>query len=87
MARFNRDDYWGLSRLENWTHLLSIVPLALGVAALLLSFGAANHRSADRTFARVGKQVLWILIYAVGMTMLVTFINQMLWAGAGFKRS
>jgi ABC-2 family transporter protein len=56
-----------LMSIESWAFLL-----LAGGALPLLWFGMQNHRSAERSYARVGAQVAWIAAYAIIAVALIT---------------
>lgn len=57
---------------------------AMGIVGgwmLVLAFGFANHRTADRSRARLIRQFLWMLIIAVLALVVVGALNGILWTG------
>lgn len=67
--------------LLSWLEFLSTALLVVGLYWLLLRFGSANHRSGNRSFTRIWPQVAWCLGFAIGITLIASFANQVVWAG------
>jgi ABC-type transport system involved in multi-copper enzyme maturation permease subunit len=74
----------GYSEFRHWNDVMSAVmltPLALGAVWLILAFGLANHRAADRSTLRIRWQVNWIVLYALVATILFYLVSELLRAG------
>jgi hypothetical protein len=57
--------------------------LAGGFSVLLLAFGHANHRTPDRSWRRLARQVVWLSAYAVAAACFIGFLGWRYSEGAG----
>lgn len=65
---------------ERWLEPLAFWIVFVGGAALLLRFGAINHRSEDRSAKRIGRQIAWVAGYLLITSVGIEFLRMLLWA-------
>jgi hypothetical protein len=63
-----------------WIQGVQFYGVVVGGPALLLRFGAANHRSGETSKRRIGRQVGWAVGYLTAVSLITSVALQVVWA-------
>ena len=75
--RYGRTDQVAQERLVAYHHTLEglFIGMVVVLAALLLAFGYANHRSVERGFRRIAPQMITIAAYVVVCLIVIVLLT------------